>query len=178
MSPLYRDTLDYETGVRIVVEFAVRRREVLDYAVILTVEHEGESAIVRSYDGTHGVNEMHRQSPGGGKAAAERFHAGTLGEGNASRDRRGSRQLPRDDRRMARHVKPSESPTAKAMEGAIDHAIERSSPYPERAAFVNADSPHAGREIGDAFDDGYTVVLVSSDGRERLITAKTLAAAS
>ena len=81
MSPHYRDTLDYETGVRIVVEFTVRQREVLDYAVILTVEHQGESAIVRSYDGTHGVNEMHRHSRGSGKAAAARFHAGTLGEG-------------------------------------------------------------------------------------------------
>jgi hypothetical protein len=81
MSPRYRDTLDYEKGVRIVVEFTVRRREVLDYAVILTVEQEGESAIVRSYDGTHGVNEMHRHSRGGAKAAAARFHAGTLGEG-------------------------------------------------------------------------------------------------
>ena len=30
MSPQYRDTLDYETGVRIVVDFTVRRREVLD----------------------------------------------------------------------------------------------------------------------------------------------------
>ena len=81
MSPRYRDTLDYEKGVRIVVEFTVRRREVLDYAVILTVEHEGKSAIVRSYDGTHGVNEMHRHNRGGRKAAAESFHAGTLGEG-------------------------------------------------------------------------------------------------
>jgi hypothetical protein len=27
-----------------------------------------------------------------------------------------------------------------------------------------------------ALDDGYAVVLVSSDGRERIITAKTLAA--
>jgi hypothetical protein len=81
MSPRYRDTLDFETGARIVVEFTVRQREVLDYAVILTVEREGQSAIVRSYDGTHGVNEMHRHSRGGGKASAARFHAGTLGEG-------------------------------------------------------------------------------------------------
>jgi hypothetical protein len=79
---------------------------------------------------------------------------------------------------MARHVNPSESPTAKAMDRAIDQAIEGSSRYPEGAAFVNADSPQAGREIERALDDGYTVVLVSSDGRERLITAKTLAAAS
>ena len=79
---------------------------------------------------------------------------------------------------MARHVKPSESPTAKAMDRAIDGAVEGSSRYPERAAFVNADSPQAGREIERALDDGYSVVLVSSDGRERLITAKTLARAS
>ena len=85
MSPRYRDTLDYEKGVRIVVEFTVRRREVLDYAVILTVEHEGKSAIVRSYDGTHGVNEMHRHNRGGAKAAAEQCHAGTLGEGMRAR---------------------------------------------------------------------------------------------
>jgi hypothetical protein len=79
---------------------------------------------------------------------------------------------------MARDVNPSESPTAKAMDRAIDQAIEGSSRYPERAAFVYANSPQAGREITNALDDGYAVVLVSSDGRERLITAKTLAAAS
>ena len=79
---------------------------------------------------------------------------------------------------MAHDVNSSESPTVKAMDRAIDQAIEGSSRYPERAAFVNADSPQAGREIEHALDAGYVVVLVSSDGRERLITAKTLAAAS
>ena len=79
---------------------------------------------------------------------------------------------------MAHDVNPSESPTVKAMDRAIDQAIEGDSRYPERAAFVDADSPQAGREIANALDDGYAVVLVSSDGRERLITAKTLAAAS
>jgi hypothetical protein len=64
------------------------------------------------------------------------------------------------------------------MDRAIDQAIEGSSRYRERAAFVNADFPQAGREIEHALDDGYSVVLVSSDGRERLITAKTLAAAN
>ena len=49
--------------------------------MILPVEHEGESAIVRSYDGAHAVNEMHRHNRGGAKAAAEQCHAGTLGEG-------------------------------------------------------------------------------------------------
>ena len=75
---------------------------------------------------------------------------------------------------MACNVNPSESPTAKAM----DRAIEGKSPYPEHAAFVDADSPHAGHEITRAFDEGYAIVLVSADGRERVITAQTLAAST
>jgi hypothetical protein len=77
---------------------------------------------------------------------------------------------------MARNVNPGESPTAKAMDRAIDLAIEGDSPYPEHAAFVNADSPHAGHEITRSLDEGYAVVLVSPDGRERIITAKMLVA--
>jgi predicted dehydrogenase len=73
---------------------------------------------------------------------------------------------------MARNVSPAESPTAKAMDRAIDMAIEGNSPYPEHAAFVDADSPHAGHEIARALDEGYAVVLVSADGRERIMTAK------
>jgi hypothetical protein len=77
---------------------------------------------------------------------------------------------------MASNVNPSDSLTAQAMDRAIDVAIEGDSPYPEHAAFVDADSPHAGQEITRALDEGYAVVLVSADGRERIITAKTLAA--
>jgi hypothetical protein len=77
---------------------------------------------------------------------------------------------------MASNMNPAESLTAKAMDRAIDLAIEGNSPYPENAAFVDADSPHAGHEMARALDEGYAVVLVSSDGRERIITAKTLAA--
>ena len=62
------------------------------------------------------------------------------------------------------------------MDRAIDLAIEGDSPYPEHAAFVDADSPHAGHEITRVLDEGYAVVLVSADGRERIITVKTLAA--
>jgi hypothetical protein len=79
---------------------------------------------------------------------------------------------------MASNVNPSESPTAKAMDRAIDLAIEGKSPYPEHAAFINAESPHAGHEITRAFDEGYAVVLVSADGRERIVTATTLAASA
>lgn len=77
---------------------------------------------------------------------------------------------------MASNMSPSDLLTAKAMDRAIDLAIEGDSPYPEHAAFVDADSPHAGQEITRALDEGYAVVLVSADGRERIITAETLAA--
>lgn len=81
MSQRYRDTLDYDLGARIIVEFTTRGRDVVDYAVVLTVDHDGDSEIVRSYDGTHGVNDMHRHSRASGKASAEKFHPGSLGEG-------------------------------------------------------------------------------------------------
>lgn len=81
MSQRYRDVLDYEMGARIVVRFTKRRREVVDYAVILTVDDEAGEATVRVYDGAHGVNDMHRHDRSGEKALAETFHAGTLGEG-------------------------------------------------------------------------------------------------
>lgn len=78
----YRDVLSYEVGARIVVEFTTHGREVIDYAVVLTVDDEqGEAVTVRVYDGAHGVNEMHRHDRAGEKASAESFHAGTLGEG-------------------------------------------------------------------------------------------------
>jgi ferredoxin-NADP reductase len=82
VSQRYRDVLNYEIGARLVVEFTLDRREVTDYAVVLTVDDEaGEAVTVRVYDGAHGVNEMHRHDRSGDKAPAERFHAGTLGEG-------------------------------------------------------------------------------------------------
>lgn len=56
------------------------------------------------------------------------------------------------------------SPAAKVMNEAIELALEGRSPYPERAAFVDADSPTAGREIRRAADQGLAVVLVSADG--------------
>jgi hypothetical protein len=52
VSPSYRDVLDYELGARIVVEFTTRQREVLDYAVILTIEDEGQSETVRGRAGS------------------------------------------------------------------------------------------------------------------------------
>jgi len=51
MSPDYERVLDYELGATIVVSFITRGREVVDYAVVLTVEDHGARATVRVYDG-------------------------------------------------------------------------------------------------------------------------------
>lgn len=61
------------------------------------------------------------------------------------------------------------SPAAKAMDEAIDLAIEDRSPYPERAAFIDADAPSAGHDIERAADEGLSVVLVSADGSTRVL---------
>ncbi len=61
------------------------------------------------------------------------------------------------------------SPAARAMEEAIELAIEERSPYPERAAFVDADEPYAGEEIRRAADEGRAVVLVAADGSTRTL---------
>lgn len=45
------------------------------------------------------------------------------------------------------------------MDEAIDLAIEGRSPYPDRAAFIDADTASAGHEIKRAADDGSTCVL-------------------
>lgn len=61
------------------------------------------------------------------------------------------------------------SPAGKVMDEAIDLAIEGRSPYPEKAAFIDADTPQAGHEIQRAADDGYSVVLVAADGSTRVL---------
>jgi hypothetical protein len=61
------------------------------------------------------------------------------------------------------------SPAATVMDEAIDLAIEGRSPYPERAAFVDADAASAGHDIERAADEGLSVVLVSTDGSTRVL---------
>ncbi len=70
---------DWETLMH--VQFTTRRRDITDYAVLLTVEQEGEAQTVRLYDAAHRVNEMHRYTRLQGKQPGEIFHSGTLGEG-------------------------------------------------------------------------------------------------
>jgi hypothetical protein len=61
------------------------------------------------------------------------------------------------------------SPAAWVMNEAIDLAIEGRSPYPERAAFIDVDTPSAGHDIERAADEGLPVVLVSADGSTRVL---------
>ena len=61
------------------------------------------------------------------------------------------------------------SPAGKVMDEAIDLAIEGRSPYPEKAAFIDADVPTAGHAIQRAADEGRSVVLVSADGSTRVL---------
>ena len=63
------------------VRFTTYRRDITNYAVLLTVEKEGEMDTIRLYDGAHAINEMHRYTRSAGKQPAEVFHGGTLGEG-------------------------------------------------------------------------------------------------
>lgn len=61
------------------------------------------------------------------------------------------------------------SPAAKVMDEAIELAIEERSPYPEKAAFIDADEPYASAEIRRAADEGRAVVLVYADGSIRTL---------
>jgi hypothetical protein len=56
------------------------------------------------------------------------------------------------------------SPAARVMGEAIELAIEEHSPYPEKAAFIDADEPSVGAEIRRAADEGRAIVLVAADG--------------
>ena len=77
----YRAVLDGSLRAVLRVEFTRERREIVDYSVVLLVDHEEELKVVRLYDGAHGFNEQHRHTLTRGKQPAERFHPGTLGEG-------------------------------------------------------------------------------------------------
>lgn len=80
VSGAYERELDAERGVVLYVQFTTHRRQVVDYAVTLAIEHEGTRFTVRVYDASHAVDEMHRFTLSGGKQPGEIFHRGTLGE--------------------------------------------------------------------------------------------------
>jgi hypothetical protein len=64
------------------------------------------------------------------------------------------------------------SPAARAMDEAIELAIEGRSPYPENATFVDADAAWAGEAIKEAVDEGRAVVLAFADGSTRVLRAE------
>jgi hypothetical protein len=61
------------------------------------------------------------------------------------------------------------SPAAKVMDEAIELALEGHSPFPKRAAFIDADTASAGHDIERAADEWLSVVLVSADGSTRVL---------
>lgn len=78
---------------------------------------------------------------------------------------------------MTRHL--AGSPSARALVRAIaDDLAGTNSRCPDRVAFIDADEPRAGREIVAAFDGDSAVVLVSDNGRERVLTERPLDAES
>jgi hypothetical protein len=70
---------------------------------------------------------------------------------------------------MERPPESNRSPVAKVMDEAIELAIEGRSSYPERAAFIDVDAPAAGHDIERAANEGLSMVLVSADGRTRVL---------
>jgi hypothetical protein len=65
-----------------------------------------------------------------------------------------------------------QSPAARVMREAIELAIQERSPYPEKAAFIDADEPSVGVAIKRAIDEDRAVVLVSADGSTRILRAE------
>jgi hypothetical protein len=64
------------------------------------------------------------------------------------------------------------SPAMRVMDEAIELALDERSPYPERAAFIDADDPRTGAAITRAIDEDRAVVLVSADGSTRVLRAE------
>lgn len=64
------------------------------------------------------------------------------------------------------------TPAARAMDEAIELAIEGRSPYPETAAFIDAEAPGAVEAIKKAADEGRAVVLAYADGTTRVLRAE------
>jgi hypothetical protein len=62
-----------------------------------------------------------------------------------------------------------QSPAVKVMNEAIELAIEERSPYPDRAAFINADTPGMSAEIKRALDEDMAIVLVFPDYSTRTL---------
>jgi hypothetical protein len=67
------------------------------------------------------------------------------------------------------------SRAGKVMDEAIELALQERSPFPDKAAFIDADTTHAGHEIQRAADEGRAVVLVAADGSTRVLRPELVA---
>jgi hypothetical protein len=81
VSGSYGYPLDAGRTAWLTVRFETVGREVVAYAVVLSVDTGGRRKTVRVYDSAHGFNEMHRHTRRAGKLPGQPFHAGTFGEG-------------------------------------------------------------------------------------------------
>lgn len=70
---------------------------------------------------------------------------------------------------MSTHT--ARTPAGRVMNQAIELAIQGRSPYPDRAAFIDADTPTTARAIGHARAEDRAIVLVDQDGSTRLLAA-------
>jgi hypothetical protein len=70
------------------------------------------------------------------------------------------------------NISDHESPAAEVMSEAVEMAIEERSPYPDRAAFINADSRGIGAAIRRALDEDMAIVLVFPDRTTRTLYAE------
>lgn len=74
----YRARLDFDAAID--VRFLRRRREVIDYTVVLLALELGDLRSVRVYDNAHGDHDMHRYNRKGVKQPAEIFHQSSASE--------------------------------------------------------------------------------------------------
>lgn len=81
MSGRYEKVLDWALGAVLSVDYATVRGEVVDYSLVLLLTDVDGVKTIRIYNGSHGINEMHRYTRSVGKQNGVVFSHGTLGEG-------------------------------------------------------------------------------------------------
>jgi hypothetical protein len=101
---------------------------------------------------------------GDSKEAADRRHASIMHTASAVRAQTKHFALSPRDIVQSVNFDLKRSPAAKVMDEAIDLAIAGRSVFPDRAAFIDADTPWAGQETMQAACEGLSVVLVATDG--------------
>lgn len=69
------------------------------------------------------------------------------------------------------------TPAEEAFDEAIEAGIREENLYPERAMFIDAEGPDAGRAIAEAAAEGWPVVLCSADGTRHVLYPSEPAAA-